>query len=88
MDFSELARFFETVLCKFFRVHSLKRLIAAEKHYNNLPVHHRDLIPDFLANLRSIRKCTEQNFEIIKLIIAETDVMFENIHHESPAVNN
>lgn len=69
------------------RIHSLKRIISAERHYHDLPLRHRDLIPGFLENLRMLRKCTEQNFEIIKLIIADTEFMFENVNRHGLEVN-
>ena len=66
---------------KYYRVHSIKRVLAAEKHYNDLPKHHKAMIPTFRDNLKGIKKCIEHNFEIIRLIIFHVDNMFENKTH-------
>ena len=65
----------------FSRIHGLKRVLTAEKYYTELPEHHKDRIPHFRNNLRKLRKCIEANFEVIKLIIANTDHMFLNKDH-------
>ena len=60
------------------RVHSQKRILLANKYFNELPAHHRALLPTYKKNLCQLRVCIEHNFEIIKLIVACTDHMFEN----------
>ena len=61
-----------------FRVHSLHRTALSEKYFRDLPKHHQQLLPSFCEHLAAVRTCIEHNFEIIKLLIADTDNMFEN----------
>ena len=61
-----------------FRVHSLHRTALSEKYYRELPKHHHELLPGFCNHLAAIRTCIDHNYEIIKLIIADADHMFEN----------
>ena len=63
-------------------MHSLKRIMVANKYFNDLPTHHKALLPHFKENLCDIRVCIEHNAEIIKLIIAGTEDMFENKKNE------
>lgn len=51
---------------------------ASEKAYRLLPVEHQKLIPNYVSHLNQIRTCIEHNYEIIKLIIADSDQLFEN----------
>jgi len=60
------------------RVYSLKRVLQSSKYFNELPAHHRELLPTFRENLSNVRVCMEHNYEIIKLIVACTGEMFEN----------
>lgn len=59
-------------------MHSLHRTALSEKYYRELPKHHHELLPGFCNHLAAIRTCIDHNYEIIKLIIADADHMFEN----------
>jgi len=59
-------------------VHSLRRTALSEKYFKELPKHHQQLLTGFCDHLAKIRTCIEHNFVIIKLLIADTDHMFEN----------
>ena len=59
----------------------MKRLLQSEKYFSELPTHHRKLIPNFQEHLRNVKTAIEQNAEIIQLIVANTDHMFENKDH-------
>ena len=63
-----------------YRYHSVKRILAAERYFVELPVHHRQMVPNFRQNLQIMRTCVEHNFEIIKLILDGTGMLFENKH--------
>ena len=59
----------------------MKRLLQSEKYFSDLPPHHRNLLPDFQEHLRNVKTAIEHNAEIIQLIVANTDHMFENKDH-------
>jgi len=61
-----------------FRLHSLRRVALSEKYFKELPTHHQQLLHGFCDHLATVRTCIEHNYEIIKLLIADTDHMFEN----------
>lgn len=63
---------------RFYRVHSLRRNALSEKYFRDLPKRHQQLLPGFCEHLSTIQTCIEHNYEIIKLLIADTDNMFEN----------
>jgi len=60
------------------RTHSVRRLLLAEKYFDELPDHHKAMLPSFRDNLKRLRICIYHNYEIIKLIIADVDHLFEN----------
>jgi len=60
------------------RIHSLRRIALSEKYFRELPQHHQQLLTGFCDDLAAIRTCIEHNYEIIKLLIADTDHLFEN----------
>jgi len=61
-----------------FRVHSLRRTAQSEKYFRELPKHHQQLLPGFIEHLHSLQTCIEHNYEIVKLLIADTEHLFEN----------
>ena len=63
-----------------YRYHSVKRILAAERYFVELPVHHRQMVPNFRENLQIMRTCVDHNYEIIKLILDGTGMLFENKH--------
>ena len=70
---------------KYYRTHSMFRVVSAEKYYHNLPPHHKALIPAFLPHLDRIKACIGHNYEVIRAIIKNTDKMFENADPASAA---
>ncbi|XP_022106604.1 carnosine N-methyltransferase-like isoform X3 [Acanthaster planci] len=54
------------------------RLNQKLKDFDVLPHHHQALLPRFRDHLGDIRHCVDHNYEIIKLIIENTDFMFVN----------
>ncbi|XP_041355851.1 carnosine N-methyltransferase-like isoform X3 [Gigantopelta aegis] len=69
---------------RFYRTHSLKRVKNAEKYFSELPEEHQSMVPTFLENLRLLRTCIDHNYEVIKLILKDSDCMFENKNHGLP----
>ncbi|XP_052826104.1 carnosine N-methyltransferase-like isoform X1 [Octopus bimaculoides] len=63
------------------RLYSLNRIRNTERYYDELPDHHRSIIPNFRDHLGKVRNCIETNFHLIKLIIQNTEHMFENKNH-------
>ena len=66
------------VLLLLCRVHSLRRVVQSEKYFKELSKRHQQLLPGFCDHLSSLRTCIEHNYEVIKLIVADADHMFEN----------
>ncbi|CAH1789883.1 unnamed protein product, partial [Owenia fusiformis] len=66
---------------KYYRCHSVQRVSRADQFYSHLSKHHKQLMPNFSKHLGSIRQCINHNYEIIKLIIKNTDHIFENMKH-------
>eukprot|EP00106_Octopus_bimaculoides_P012669 XP_014780111.1 PREDICTED: carnosine N-methyltransferase-like [Octopus bimaculoides] len=62
-------------------LYSLNRIRNTERYYDELPDHHRSIIPNFRDHLGKVRNCIETNFHLIKLIIQNTEHMFENKNH-------
>lgn len=82
IDEQERAHFQRVInALRFYRSHSVKRLLQSEKYFSELPAHHRKLLPNFQEHLRNVKIAIEQNAEIIQLIVANTDHMFENKDH-------
>ncbi|XP_022106603.1 carnosine N-methyltransferase-like isoform X2 [Acanthaster planci] len=73
-------RHYEEVVAAFrnYRVFMHMRLNQKLKDFDVLPHHHQALLPRFRDHLGDIRHCVDHNYEIIKLIIENTDFMFVN----------
>jgi carnosine N-methyltransferase len=63
---------------RYYRVHSIKRVLTADHYYNGLPKHHKAMIPDFKEHLKKIKMCINHNYEIIRQIVSHVPNMFEN----------
>lgn len=59
-------------------MHSLRRTALSEKYFRELLKQHQQLLPGFCDHLAALRTCIEHNYEVIKLLLADTDHMFEN----------
>ncbi|KAK3599760.1 hypothetical protein CHS0354_037241 [Potamilus streckersoni] len=66
---------------KYYRTYSLRRVENAEKNYRQLPQEHQKMISHFVNHLNTVRACIDHNYEIIKLIIKDTENIFENKNH-------
>ena len=69
-----------------YRTHAVKRLVLCDKHFQELPRHHRAMLSNFKEHLAQIRSRINHNYEIIKLIIENTEDMFENKNHSGNSV--
>ena len=47
--------------------------------FEDLPAHHRQLVPSYKEKLQEVSLCIEHNYEIIKCILGYIDEMFENM---------
>ncbi|XP_064595924.1 carnosine N-methyltransferase-like [Liolophura sinensis] len=65
----------------FYRSHSLKRVQRAEQQYRDLPAHHQEMLPCYMDHIDLVRTCIDHNYQVIKLITAQTSGMFENKDH-------
>ncbi|XP_070178005.1 carnosine N-methyltransferase-like isoform X2 [Littorina saxatilis] len=63
---------------KSYRSHCLRRIQSAEDHYLELPDQHQNYLPRFRENLDVMRTCVAHNHEVIKLMLQEAEVLFEN----------
>lgn len=66
----------------FYRNHSLLRVKKTESYLLSLPAHHQKLLSKYREHLQEVKRCIENNDEIIKLIIKDVAHIFENV---SPA---
>lgn len=49
---------------------------------NTLPTIHQALLQTYREHLENVRKCIEQNYNVIKLILKDVGYIFENIDPE------
>lgn len=61
------------------RTHSLLRVRKTESYFLNLPSHHQKLLSKYKEHLQEIKRCIENNDQIIKLIIKDVAHIFENV---------
>ncbi|XP_038058127.1 carnosine N-methyltransferase-like [Patiria miniata] len=73
-------RHYEEVVAAFrhYRAFMHMRLNHKLKDFDDLPGHHQALLQGFRDHLGDVRHCVDHNYEIIKLIIENTDCMFVN----------
>ena len=64
------------------RVHFLGKIEKNETFMSLMSVRQRELLADYSEHLRQLRVCVEHNHEIIKLILQDVGVMFENSRHD------
>ncbi|XP_043598161.1 carnosine N-methyltransferase isoform X1 [Bombus pyrosoma] len=67
---------------KYYKNHSLLRVKKTESYLLSLPAHHQKLLSKYREHLQEVKRCIENNDEIIKLIIKDVAHIFENV---SPA---
>lgn len=62
-----------------YRPHSLQRVKKTEKYLLSLPAHHQKLLSKYRDHLVEVKRCIENNDDIIKLIIKDVAHIFENV---------
>ncbi|XP_013784162.1 carnosine N-methyltransferase-like isoform X2 [Limulus polyphemus] len=80
---NEDRKHFKRILNAFrcYRINSLQRLYKTSVYFETLPVAHQYVLKSYKQHLDKIRKCIDQNNEVIKLIINDVAHMFENTDH-------
>jgi len=61
------------------RPHSLLRVKKTESYLLSLPQHHQKLLSKYREHLQEVKRCIENNDQIIKLIIKDVAHIFENV---------
>lgn len=61
------------------RPHSLQRVKKTESYLLTLPPHHQKLLSKYKEHLQEVKRCIENNDDIIKLIIRDVAHIFENV---------
>ncbi|XP_073490321.1 carnosine N-methyltransferase isoform X1 [Aquarana catesbeiana] len=66
-----------------YRTHIYERVTRAENQFKCLPKYQQKLIPHFLSNMDRLRRCADQNQEILQMIVNDCTRMFENKEYDS-----
>ncbi|XP_072521222.1 carnosine N-methyltransferase [Salminus brasiliensis] len=66
---------------RYYRTHVKERVNRAERQFRSLPQKHQQLLSGFLPNLAKIRRCVDQNYEVLQAIVHNCLHMFENIEY-------
>ncbi|KAK7481450.1 hypothetical protein BaRGS_00027301 [Batillaria attramentaria] len=66
---------------KSYRSHCLRRIQSAEDYFLEMPEHHQQYLPGFRDNLDVMRTCVAHNHEVIKMLLQDAEVIFENKNH-------
>lgn len=64
-----------------FRLHVQERVNRAERQFRCLPLHHQELLSQFLPNLDKIRHCIDHNQDVLQAIVRNCVHMFENMEY-------
>lgn len=77
----KVSRFYSSIIFNFslHRTHSLLRVRKTESYFLNLPAHHQKLLAKYKEHLQEVKRCIENNDQIIKLIIKDVAHIFENV---------
>ena len=65
-----------------YRSYALEQVEKAEWTYLQLPVAHRQLLPDYRAHLDGCRKAISKNYDFILALIDTSATVFENMENE------
>ncbi|XP_043462810.1 carnosine N-methyltransferase isoform X1 [Leptopilina heterotoma] len=68
---------------KYYKPHSLQRVKKTENYLLSLPTHHQKLLSKYRDHLQEVKRCIENNDDIIKLIIKDVAHIFENVNPAS-----
>lgn len=60
------------------REYSLRRVDRIATYFDQLPKHHRKMLPDFTRHLKEVKRCIDVNQEFLRNIVSCTEGMFEN----------
>ncbi|KAI4877090.1 hypothetical protein NFI96_031417 [Prochilodus magdalenae] len=66
---------------RYYRTHVQERVNRTERQFRSLPQKHQRLLSGFLPNLAKIRRCVDQNYEVLQAIVHNCIHMFENIEY-------
>lgn len=75
-------------LCLLRRTHSLLRVRKTESYFLSLPQHHQKLLSKYREHLQEVKRCIENNDQIIKLIIKDVAHIFENVCPTTAQIDN
>jgi len=71
---------------KSYRRHANNWVDGKMKFLKNLPVDQQSLLINYNDHLAKVRKCIEQNAQILNLIIKDVENMFENLNHSDSEI--
>ncbi|KAM9330709.1 carnosine N-methyltransferase [Gastrophryne carolinensis] len=66
-----------------YRTHIHERVNRAERQFRSLPKYQQKMLPHFFANMDKLRKCADNNQEILQMIVNDCTCMFENKEYEN-----
>lgn len=69
---------------KYYKNYSLLKVKRNEQYLESLPEKHQRLLGRYKDHLSDLKACIDKNYEIIKLIIKDVGVMFENVPSSEP----
>uniref|UniRef100_A0A8D8VEF9 Carnosine N-methyltransferase n=1 Tax=Cacopsylla melanoneura TaxID=428564 RepID=A0A8D8VEF9_9HEMI len=69
---------------KYYKNYSLMKVKKNELYLESLPEKHQKLLTKYKDHLTDLKSCIDKNYEIIKLIIKDVGVMFENVPSSEP----
>ncbi|XP_011635873.1 carnosine N-methyltransferase [Pogonomyrmex barbatus] len=64
---------------RYYKPHSLQRVRKTESYLLSLPPHHQKFLRKYKEHLQEVKRCIENNDQIIKLIIKDVAHIFENV---------
>ncbi|XP_018398156.1 PREDICTED: carnosine N-methyltransferase isoform X1 [Cyphomyrmex costatus] len=73
---------------RYYKTHSLLRVRKTESYFLSLPKHHQKLLSKYKENLQEVKRCIDNNDQIIKLIIKDVAHIFENVCPTTAEVDN
>ncbi|XP_014227359.1 carnosine N-methyltransferase isoform X1 [Trichogramma pretiosum] len=73
---------------KYYKPHSLQRVKKTETYLLSLPAHHQKLLSRYRDHLNEVKRCIENNDDIIRLIIKDVTNIFENVTPEDASTDS
>ncbi|KAK3738693.1 hypothetical protein QZH41_020334 [Actinostola sp. cb2023] len=62
----------------FYKEFTIRRVTKVQSYFNQIPSHHRDMLPDFSKHIKEVRRCIDVNQEFLQNVVQCTEGMFEN----------